>query len=178
MRGRINHYVYWMLSNHELKNKQNPAEFTNCIWKSAEQHMAAVITRQLLPHNCWQLWFGISLSRSVIHFSSSSIDRDGMCSLHPGGGWLERDAGGGGSLMGKGTMVCGDTFMFNHKWPPHAGSHKPAPLLITAALKGVHCNVFWAPLYTPHPQPQSNPFVRGCWLRWDDSVTWGQKQNP
>lgn len=25
--------------------------------------------------------------------------------------------------MGKGTMVCGDTLMFNHKWPP------PMPVL-------------------------------------------------
>lgn len=31
-----------------------------------------------------------------------------------GVGWVA----GGGLLMGKGTMVCGDTLMFNHKWPP------------------------------------------------------------
>lgn len=57
-----------------------------------------------------------------------------------GVGWNKMlgEGGGKGSLMGKGTMVCGDTLMSNHKWPPDAGFHKPVPLLTTVALKRLH----------------------------------------
>jgi len=55
----------------------------------------------------------------------SSIDREGMCRRRPGGegGWhmMLRGEGVGGSLMGNGIMVCGDTLMFNHK--PHHQHH-------------------------------------------------------
>lgn len=59
----------------------------------------------------------------------------------------------GGSLMGKSTLVCGDMLMFNHKWPPDAGSHKPAPLLITSALKRLHCTLYWASLWASPAHP-------------------------
>lgn len=81
-----------------------------------------------------------------------------MCCLRPGGGWLEWAVGGWKAfLMGNGTMVCGDTLMFNHKWPPDAGSHRRAPLLITVALKRVHCTP--SPLRTsvnPPPLPTTH----------------------
>ena len=67
--------------------------------------------------------------------------------------------------MGKGTMVCGDTLVFNHKWPPDTGSHKPAPLLITLALRRVQCTLSTFVSMSPPPtppialQPQST-FIR------------------
>lgn len=100
--------------------------------------------------------------------------------------WMPGDRGGG-SLMGKGTMVCGDTLMFNHKWPPDAGSHKPAPLLITAALNRVHCTLFSEHLCKPPPlptsvtlQPQSNPFVRGKAVGCAGMIQchWAKNKNP
>lgn len=67
--------------------------------------------------------------------------------------------------MGKGTMVCGDTLMFNHKLPP-------SMLVLTSPLHYSSLRLskeFIAPLLHPPLtlQPQSNP--------WDDSVTWGKK---
>lgn len=52
----------------------------------------------------------------------SSIDRKGMCHLCPQGGTgLNKtpvEGWGGWRLMGKCTMVCGDTLVFNHKCTP------------------------------------------------------------
>lgn len=96
---QMNHYLFQLFPQ-KLK-KQTKRK------KHVEQHMTALITCQWLHHNCQQLWFWLSLNRYIIHFPSSSIDRDGMCRLRPGGGWLERDAGGGGGVGCGGRLADG-----------------------------------------------------------------------
>lgn len=62
------------------------------------------------------------------------------------------------------------------------GSHKPAPLLITAALKRLHCTLSFEHLCNPPSplQPQSNPFVRGKVVSCTGMIQWhgAKNKNP
>lgn len=104
-----------------------------------------------LCHKCQQFWLWFSPWPDKSSLFSAHLLIEMECTVYAleGVGWdrMPRECVHVGvSLMGKGTMVCGDTLMFNHKRPPDAGSHKPAPLLITSALNRVHCTLLWAPL--------------------------------
>lgn len=50
--------------------------------------MAALITHQWL-HRQQSKALVLAIFEQIMHFSFSSIDREGMCHLCPRGGWLE-----------------------------------------------------------------------------------------
>lgn len=83
----------------------------------------------------------------------SSIDRKGMCHLCPQGGTgLNKtpvEGWGGGGWWEKAQWYVATRSCLTTNAPPHAGSHRPVPLLISAALKRVHCTL--SPQYLGKP---------------------------
>lgn len=102
-----------------------------CLIKKGEKH----------TEPCWVFRIAAALirhqSKAVVLATFEQTDRAffspfhlliekecAISALRGGLAWIKRRwRGGGWWLMGKGTMVCGDTLMFNHKWPP------PMPVL-------------------------------------------------
>lgn len=85
------------MSNLKLKNKiKKPTELTNGFSKSAEKHVAALITCRWFHHK-QPTALVLANSELKSHLCSPSIDRDGMCRLRPGGEMLGGGSGVGGA---------------------------------------------------------------------------------